>query len=158
MSDISPELLADLQKFTLYVFILVMVTWVFFANTIRKTLLLIQKENRVILPNQAWFIAVPLFNIFWNFEVVKRLAYSFNNEFFDRKIAVEEMPTQRFGSMYAWAFLIYNIPFFPAFIRLLAFVLCITYFITYWFKINQYKTLILEHDQWKQDQIEQDDN
>lgn len=158
MPDISPELLADLQRFTFYVFILVMATWLFFANTIRKTLLLIQEENRVILPNQAWFIAVPLFNIFWNFEVVKRLAYSLNNEFFDRKIAVEEMPTRRFGSMYAWAFLIYNIPFFPMFIRLLAFVLCITYFITYWFKISQYKTLIIEHDQWKQNQIEKDEN
>ncbi|PVH25850.1 hypothetical protein [Sphingobacterium corticibacter] len=157
MSELSPELIAELQQLTIYVLIVILLVWILFAYNVRKTLLLIKPENQVILPNQAWFLAVPLFNIFWNFEVSKRLAYSFNNEFFDRKVAVEDMPTLQIGNRYAWSFLIYNIPFFPDFIRLLAFILCITYFISYWYKIVQFKSLIEEHEAWKQKQQSDED-
>ncbi len=157
MAELSPELLAELQQLTLYMLLIILIAWVWFAFTVRKTLLLIKPENQIILPNQAWFLAVPLFNIFWNFEVAKRLSYSLNNEFFDRKVAVEEMPTQRIGNRYAWAFLIYNIPFFPDFIRLLAFVLCIAWFISYWYQIIQFKSLIQAHETWKNQPHEHED-
>lgn len=151
MPELSPELIADLQKVALYISGTFLVIWILFANTVRSTLQSIGKENQVILPNQAWFLAVPLFNIYWNFEVVKRLAFSFNNEFFDRKVAVEEMPTRRAGTIYAWAFLIYWFPLFPLFIRVVAMVVFMIYFVVYWIQISQYKNLIVEHEKWKQE-------
>lgn len=160
MSELSPELMAEMQRLTIYVMLTILGVWIWFAYSVRQTLLTIKSENRSMLPNQAWFLAVPLFNIFWNFEVAKRLSYSFNNEFFDRKVAVEEMPSLNVGNRYAWSFLIYNIPFFPDFIRLLAFILCLTYFISYWYKISQFKNLILDHETWKMDKLnkKKDDN
>lgn len=151
MPELSPELVADLQKLTLYISITLLVIWVLFANTVRRTLQSINKANQVILPNQAWFLAVPLFNIYWNFEVVKRLAFSFNNEFFDRKVAVEEMPTRRAGTIYAWAFLIYWFPLFPLFVRVAAMVVFMIYFVVYWVQISQYKNLISEHEKWQRE-------
>lgn len=148
MNDvISPELAAELTRIGIFFFIVLIVIWLFFANTIRSTLKLIAKENQCILPNQAWFLAIPFFNIYWNFEVARRLSYSLNNEFYDRKIAVEEQPTLRAGLTYAWSYLVYNFPL-PAFWRMLGMIVSLVYFITYWFKINQYRVLLIEHNKW----------
>ncbi|MCT1530603.1 hypothetical protein M3B46_06335 [Sphingobacterium daejeonense] len=148
MNDVlSPELTAEIERISIFFVVVILIIWVLFANTVRSTLKLISKENQAILPNQAWFLVVPFFNIYWNFEVARRLSYSLNNEFFDRKIAVEEDPTFTAGMTYAWSFLIYNFPF-PLFWRILGMVVSFVYFITYWFKINQYRVLLLEHNKW----------
>lgn len=148
--ELPPELIADIQKVALYISGAFLIMWLLFANTVRTALLSIRQENRAILPSQAWFLAVPLFNMYWNFEVVRRLAISFNNEFYDRKVAVEDMPTRKAGAIYAWAFLIYWFPMFPLFIRVVAMVVFMIYFVIYWIQIVQYKNLILEHEKWKQ--------
>ncbi|MBE8721524.1 hypothetical protein [Sphingobacterium pedocola] len=119
--------------------------WLFFANTVRSTLKLIQKENQCILPNQAWFLAVPFFNIYWNFEVVRRLTDSLNNEFFDRKIAVEENPTRKQGYIFAISFLVGNLPL-PVFLKYLASVVNFIYLIVYWVKIAECKKLLKAHN------------
>ena len=75
------------------------IVWLLFANTIRKTLKLVASENRLMTPNQSWLVAIPLVNIYWNFQVATRLRDSLINEFYDRKIAVEENPTFRKGSL-----------------------------------------------------------
>ena len=65
MSDvISPELAAELTRIGIFFFVVLLVIWLFFANTIRNTLKLIAKENQCMLPNQAWFLAIPFFNIY----------------------------------------------------------------------------------------------
>lgn len=148
MNDVlSPELTAEIERISIFFVVVILIIWVLFANTVRSTLKLISKENQAILPNQAWFLVLPFFNIYWNFEVARRLSYSLNNEFYDRKIAVEEDPTFTAGMTYAWSFLIYNFPF-PLFWRILGMVVSFVYFITYWFKINQYRVLLLEHNKW----------
>lgn len=148
MNDVlSPELIAEIERISIFFVVVFFIIGLLFANTVRGTLKLIAKENQCLLPNQAWFLVVPFFNIYWNFEVARRLSYSLNNEFYDRKIAVEENPTFGAGMTYAWSFLIYNFPF-PLFWRILAIVVCIVYFITYWFKINQYRVLLIEHNKW----------
>ncbi|EFK60026.1 hypothetical protein ACR79S_17110 [Sphingobacterium spiritivorum] len=129
-----------------------LICWILFANTIRKTLNLIAPENRNILPSQAWFVAVPLFNIYWHFEVARRLCDSLNNEFYDRKIAVEENPTRKEGQIYAWTFLSINIPF-PPFILVIAGIMNLIYFITYWVKINQYRVLLKEHNKFVEKEV-----
>ncbi len=123
---------------------LFVLAWLFFGYTIYSTLKLIKKENQCILPNQAWFVALPFFNIYWNFEVVKRLADSLNNEFYDRQIETEENPTRRAGQMFAWSFLITNIPL-PAMMTLTVRLLSLVYFVTYWVKVAQHKRLLKLH-------------
>ncbi|MGX1641703.1 hypothetical protein [Sphingobacterium sp. NPDC055431] len=154
MNDVlSPELTAEIERISIFFVVVILIIWALFANTVRNTLKLISKENQCILPNQAWFLVVPFFNIYWNFEVARRLSYSLNNEFFDRKIAVEHNPSLGAGMTYAWSFLIYNFPF-PLFWRILGMIVSFVYFITYWFKINQYRVLLMEHNKWLEAEAE----
>ncbi len=147
MFEMLPEkITTELLYMTLIFALIWTVIKLFFAYTIYSTLKLIKKENQNILPNQSWFVALPFFNIYWNFEVVRRLADSLNNEFYDRQIEVEERPTQKWGGLFAWTFLLSNIPLPPFIITVIA-VLHLVYFITYWVKIHQHKVLLKLHIQ-----------
>lgn len=140
----SPEF----QKFIPYLIgaaVFQLVIWLLFANSVRTTLNLIKKENRCILPVQSWFVALPFFNIYWNFIVVARLRDSLINEFYDRKVAVEESPTQKEGYIYAGSFLTSNFPL-PAFIKYIVSIMTLVGLIMYWRKIYEYKKL-LKHTQ-----------
>ncbi|MFD1769265.1 hypothetical protein [Sphingobacterium suaedae] len=145
MFEILPE---HITKELLLVFVIAtiirIIIWIFFGYTIYSTLKLVKKENQNILPGQAWFVAVPFFNIYWNFEVVRRLTDSLNNEFYDRELEVEERPTQKWGMLFAWTFLLTNIPL-PPFILTVIGILHLVYFITYWVKIHQHKALLKLH-------------
>ncbi|MGO1243119.1 MAG: hypothetical protein ACTMH4_03480 [Sphingobacterium sp.] len=141
---LSEEVTQEMLQYAIVGGIIMIIIGIFFGYTIYSTLKLIKKENQNILPNQAWFVAIPFFNIYWNFEVVRRLTDSLNNEFYDRKVEVEERPTQKWGMLFAWTFLIRNIPL-PPFILMLAFILNIAYFVTYWIKIGEYRSLLKMH-------------
>jgi len=133
--------LEQLLPMIIGVFIFQIILWLLFANTIRKTLLLVRESNRCILPNQSWLLALPLFNMYWNFVVVRRLTDSLNNEFYDRKIAVEENPTQKEGYMYAGSYLTGNFPL-PMFIKYIVSIVSLVGFVMYWVKINQYRKIL----------------
>lgn len=133
------------------VFVIRLLIWLFYANTVRRTLLLIAPENRLMAPNLAWLLAVPLLNIYWNFVVASRLADSLTNEFFDRKIAEEENPGRANGMLYAWLFLLSNIPL-PPFILITIGLLSMVYFIVYWVKVNNFRNMLVEHEKFKNDQ------
>ncbi|MCA5006592.1 hypothetical protein [Sphingobacterium bovistauri] len=116
------------------------IIWLLLGYTIRKVLLLIKKENRLLPPNQAFLLAVPLLNIFWNFIVVRNLRDSLNNEFYDRKVAIDENPTQNEGNIFAWSFLVGNLP-----LPLIGYIASFTYIVgivLYWRKIISYKRLL----------------
>lgn len=141
----------DVQKLIPYLiiaFIVQLLIWLLFANTIRTTLNLIREENRCILPKQVWLVALPFFNIYWNFVVVRRLTDSLNNEFYDRQVAVEEEPTQKQGYMYAGGYMVSNIPL-PVFVGFIASIIAFVGFILYWFKIYEYKKLLREPFQYR---------
>ncbi len=142
--NLSPEMI----QAAVAVFLIRLLIWVFYANTIRKTLLLITSENRLMAPNQAWLLVIPFFNIYWNFSVAARLSDSLTNEFYDRKIAEEENPGRAAGIWYAWLFLLSNIPL-PPFILISVFLLSITYFIAYWVKVSNFRNLLLEHEKFR---------
>lgn len=149
--------IAEYYKYAIIGGVIRIVIWLLFAWTVYATLKLMRKENRCILPSQAWFIAIPLFNIYWNFEVVRRLADSFNNEYYDRKIEAEGKPTQRQGLMYAWTFLLSNIPF-PTTILVSIAMLNFIYFVMYWVKVSQQKSLLKLHiDHYGKDYIAKED-
>ncbi|GGC25613.1 hypothetical protein GCM10011386_16980 [Parapedobacter defluvii] len=144
LEHLSPEMI----QVAVAVFLIRLLIWLFYANTVRKTLLLVAPENRLITPNQAWLLAVPLFNIYWNFVIASRLADSLTNEFYDRKIAEEENPGRAAGNWYAWLFLLTNIPL-PPFILITFFLLSITYFIVYWVKVSNFRNLLVEHEKFR---------
>lgn len=121
------------------------------AYNIRQTVLLIRKENRCLLPGQAWIIAIPLLNIFYNFIVIRRLSDSLNNEFFDRQVAVDENPTLKQGYFMAYSYLATNFPL-PPFIGYLAIFACLVCYLNYWVKVNEYRKLLKSSDPPPQEQ------
>lgn len=139
----SPEFqrLAPYMPYLMILAVLQVVSWVLLANSIRKVLLMVREENRMMIPSYAFLIAMPLLNIYWTFMVVKHLKDSLNNEFYDRKVAVEVNPTQKEGRLFAWSFLFCNIPL-PMFIGYSAIVLNIIGFILYWVKVVEYNKIL----------------
>lgn len=110
--------------------------------SVRSSLLLMREENRCIVPGQVWFLLLPFFNIYWNFIVVRRFTDSLNNEFYDRKVAIEEKPTEKSGYWFAGSFLVYNFPI-PLFVSFGAFIIGIITLILYTVKVNEYKKLLM---------------
>lgn len=150
--NLSPEMV----QLVVAVFLIRLVVWAFYANTIRKTLIRVSPGNRLMNPNQAWLLVIPFFNIYWNFSVASRLADSLTNEFYDRKIAEEENPGRIAGVWYAWLFLLSNIPL-PAFILVTIGLLSIIYFVGYWVKVNNFRNLLVEHEKLKDNQQTNDE-
>ncbi len=114
-----------------------------YANTVRRLLLDIAPENRLMAPGQAWLVLIPFFSIYWNFVIARRVADSLTNEFFDRKIAEVENPGLFQGILYAVIYLISHLPIFP-----LMSLFAVVYFVIYWVKISHFRSLISEHNQF----------
>ena len=145
------NLTGEMIQLVIAVLLIRLLIWVFYANTVRKTLLLVAPENRLMKPGMAWLLVVPLFNIYWNFVVASQVADSLTNEFYDRKIAEEEQPGRAMGRLYAWLFLLSNIPF-PPFILVAVALLSFVYFIGYWVKVNNFRNLLVEHEKFRNEQ------
>lgn len=158
-AELQEQLLKEISKpefiyTVIAIYIIRIVIWLFLANTMRKTLLLVSEENQCIKPNQVFGIAIPLFNIYWNFEVARRLRDSLINEFFDRKIAVDESPTFKKGSLYGWIYLATNIPL-PPFISVVAIIFHFVTMINYWVDIKNYKRILEQHNTFRdQEELE----
>lgn len=158
-AEFQKQLLEQISKPEfIYAFIAVqlvrIIIWLFLAYTMKKALLLVSKENQCIKPNQVFGVAIPIFNIYWNFEVAKRLRDSLINEFYDRKIAVDESPTFKKGSLYSWIYLATNIPL-PPFISVVTVIFHFVTMINYWVDINNYKRILEQHNTFKdQEELE----
>ncbi len=139
----NPEFqkLAPYFPYMIAVAVIQILFWLLLGNSIRSVLALVKKENQMMRPAQAMFIAVPLLNIYWNFMVVRALRDSLNNEFYDRKVAVDENPTQREGNIFAWSFLASNIPL-PSFVGYIAMFANVIGFVMYWAKVVEYKKIL----------------
>lgn len=116
-----------------------------YANTFRATLKLITPENRFMKPGEAWLVLIPLFNIYWNFELARRMSDSLTNEFYDRKIAEEENPGRSTGITVAILFLITYFPLPLNFIIGMNLVYFM-YFFIYWVKMNRFRELLKDHN------------
>lgn len=146
LESLSPDMLKIAGAF----YLIKMLVRLFYANTIRQTLLRIAQENRFMKPNMAWLVVIPFFNLIWNFQIASRMSDSLTNEFFDRKIAEEQNPGKRIGQFFAWTSLLSAVPF-PPFIIITLSMLSLMYFISYWVKINNFKNLLVEHDRFRQE-------
>jgi len=132
--------------------LLFQVIWLILAYYIRATVRLVREENRCLLPGQAWIVAIPLINIFYNFIVIRKLSDSLNNEFFDRQVAVDENPTLTQGYFMAYAYLASNFPL-PPFIGYLVIVISLICYFNYWMKVNEYRRLLKSNDSNPQEQL-----
>jgi len=116
-----------------------------YANTFRTTLKLIAIENRFMKPGEAWLILIPIFNIYWNFELAKRMSNSLTNEFYDRKIAEEEAPGRSSGMTVAMLYVVTFLPM-PVYLLMSLNLVYLFYFFVYWIKMNRFKELLKDHN------------
>lgn len=136
---LEPYLFVISLAFLGFLILLIVVCW-----QLRSSLIKIKAENRCIHPEQVWLLLLPFFNIYWNFVVARKFSDSLNNEFFDKKVAVEENPAFKNGNIFAWSFLALNFPL-PGFVFFIIFILCSISLLLYSLKIREYNRL-LEQD------------
>lgn len=128
---------------------------VLYANTFRATLKLIAPENRFIKPGEAFLVLIPFFNMYWNFELAKRMSDSLTNEFYDRKIAEEEYPGRSTGITVA---ILYIVTMFPLSLSILMGInlVYLFYFFAYWVKMNKFRELLKDHNIFLEEQKKQE--
>lgn len=126
---------------------------VLYANTFRTTLKLIAPENRFMKPGEAFLVLIPIFNIYWNFELARRMSDSLTNEFYDRKIAEEEFPGRSTGITVAILYIITMLPL-PVNILMGVNLVYFFYFFAYWVKMNKFRELLKDHNIFLSEQQE----
>ena len=53
-----------------------LIPFIFFLIELQNTLKVVKNENRKMKPGQVWLLFIPLFSIYWYFEVVNKIADS----------------------------------------------------------------------------------
>ncbi len=109
------------------------IPYIFYIQTLQKTLQQIKPENRTISEGSLWLLLIPIFNLIWHFFVVNKLSNSLSNESKSRNINFDEIqPGQSIGI----AMCILNlIPY----LNVIGFIL----WIVYWVKISNYKNILI---------------
>ncbi len=115
---------------------------VFFIVTLQNTLKAISPENRKMSFANVWLLCIPVFNFYWQFIVVNKIAQSIAIECKRLGIPVKETkPTYRLGLSWSICYLLFLIPVIKVWAGI---VLTITWVI-YWIKVNQYRKLIIKN-------------
>jgi hypothetical protein len=97
--------------------------------------------SRAIEPELVWLQLVPIFNLVWQFFVVKGIAKSLRNEFARRAIpTTEELPAQPIGLAMCVSACCCIVPL----LGLLASVAFLILWIKYWVKVTEYSKLLDE--------------
>lgn len=92
---------------------------VLFLLTQQNTLKVIQPENRELSPGLVWLQLIPIFNLYWIFVVVTRIADSISKEIvsfqddsilgipdYDAVEAIGDRPTYKIGMTYCCLFIL----------------------------------------------------
>jgi len=112
---------------------------VFFVITLQNTLKAISPENRKMPFANVWLLCIPVFNFYWQFIVVNKIAQSIAVECERLGIPVKETkPTFILGLSWTICYLLFLIPS----IKLWAGIALTITWIIYWIKVNQYRKLI----------------
>ena len=136
-----------LQFFFLIIFI---IPAILFLITQQNTLKAISLENREMAPGQVWLQLIPLFNFYWQFVVVTRIAGSIQKELATNTFSFENnaenvnaysnepRPTYSLGFAYSILYCLSIIPVVGAVISLGA-IVC---WVLYWIKLAGFKKQI----------------
>lgn len=118
----------------LIVFAISLVPAIFYILTLQKALNKCNPENRDMSPGLIWLYLIPLFNLFWHFMIVFKMASSLEKEFKSRQIETDPMPGKTLGLVMCILFACSIIPGIGGLISLGGLV-C---WIIYWVKIAGY--------------------
>ena len=115
---------------------------VFFVITLQNTLKAISPENMKMPFANVWLLCIPVFNFYWQFVVVNKIAQSIAVECNRLGIPVKETkPTYHLGLSWNICYLLFLIPL----IKLWAGIVLTITWIIYWIKVNQYRKLIIKN-------------
>lgn len=134
-----------LLVFSIALAIAALVSSILFLRTLYNLISRCAPENRTIEPTQIWFLFIPIFNLFWNFVVVNRIASTLDREFTSRRISEEDEPGKVSGVLMCTLVLL-NVLVPYAFGKFTLYVSFITlgFFISYWSKMSYYSKELAE--------------
>jgi hypothetical protein len=138
--------------FVLLFAVVILAIAILFLLTQHNTLKAIQPQNRLMSPGEVWLQLIPLFNVVWQFIVIRRIAGSIANELssenrfsFDQQgqdsavYLAGEKPTYNVGLAMCILFLCGIIPIVGTFASF-AGMIC---WIIYWAQLSGYKKKIV---------------
>lgn len=138
------------------ILVFIFVPMIFFLIAQRDLLRSIKPENRTIQPNEVWLQLIPVFNLYWQFNVVDRISDSIRNEIVERHpvsfgatsnsafpIYTNERPTHDLGRAYCILGLIGVLGFFTFFLLCFAGFAATICWIIYWVQIAEHKNRFL---------------
>ena len=115
---------------------------IFFIITLQNTLKAISSENRKMPFANVWLLCIPLFNFYWQFVVVNKIAQSIALECEKLQIPVKDSkPTFKLGLTWGICYILFLIPV----LKLWMAIIIIPTWIVYWIKVNQYRKLIIQN-------------
>jgi hypothetical protein len=115
---------------------------IFFIITLQNTLKAISPENRQMSFANVWLLCIPVFNFYWQFIVVNKIALSIAIECKRLGIPVKETkPTYQIGLSWNICYLLFLIPL----IKLWAGIILTITWVIYWIKVNRYRKLIIKN-------------
>lgn len=120
--------------------VLLLIPTIFFFISLQKALEAVSAQNRMMPPGQVWLSLIPVFNFFWMFFVVNKIATSFQLECYRLNIPTKELkPPHAIGNAKNIVRLCTFIPVIGI-LATFGFFIC---WILYWVKVNEYKNLII---------------
>jgi hypothetical protein len=123
--------------------IIALAIYVPFLLTLHRALAGCSPEVRRMNPGQVWLMFIPLFSLFWAFQVVSAIGDSFDGEYRRRGIPMTEpRPTYRLGMAWATIGVIGFVLSFIPILNVLSSLLSLANFvvwIVYWVKVAQIK-------------------
>jgi hypothetical protein len=115
---------------------------IFFLLTLQNTLKAISSENRKMPSANVWLLCIPIFNFYWQFIVVDKIAQSISLECEKLQIPLKEArPTYNLGLGWNICYILFLVPVIKLFVAIILTII----WIIYWVKLNQYRKLIIEH-------------
>lgn len=119
--------------------VLFIVPAILFLITLQNTLKAISPENRKMPPANVWLLCIPLFNFYWQFIVVNKIAESIANECKKLQIPLKEnKPTYNLGLGWSICYILFLIPLIKLFVAVILMII----WILYWIRVSEFKNLI----------------
>lgn len=118
--------------------LLLIIPIIFYLIALQKALSRCSTKNRAMSPALVWLLLIPIFNLFWHFFIVVKVAKSLQNEFRSRSIAFKSPPGQNIGL----AMCILSVLSFIPYVGFLCSIAALVCWIIYWIKIAGFSSQI----------------
>lgn len=120
----------------LFFFVGIIVVYVLYLNTLRKTILTVSPENRKLRPGEVWLLLIPIFAFVWQFVLVAKIADSLRAEYQSRGMTPsEDRPGYQIGLAMSICLVATFLPLLGGLIAFAGFI-C---WIIYWNKMDGYR-------------------